>query len=265
MFKGMNPVLKKVSPVAAGAGLLAVVVLAGCGNAQMPFAPGALNAKAGAGANAQVGKPNGGSSPGAVKVSYTRDVLPVFQKNCAMCHGAGRMNPKDWTSYDVAFANKDLILLRVVTQKDMPLGIPLSESERELIGEWIKLGALDAPVETAPAPVPEPQPTATPTPTPEPTATATPVPSPEPVPSPTLILNPTYRGQVRDIFVNRCSMCHGDGKMNPSDWTDYAQAFAKKDLILQRVVVEGTMPMGSPLEDADRELIRRWIDKGAIE
>ena len=265
-----NRTKKILATALLGSGLF----LTGCGSAQMPFAPGALNAKAGSGgASTQVGGQNGGSTGAAVKVSYTRDALPIFQKNCTMCHGAGKMNPKDWTKYDVAFANKDLIFLRIVTRKDMPLGMPMSDSDRELIGEWVKLGALDTPAETTPAPAPNPapapEPTATatsePVPSPTATATATPAPTMEPAPSPTLIVTPTFRGQVRDIFVNRCSMCHGEGKMNPNDWTEYTQAFAKKDRIIQRVVVEKSMPLGMPLPDAEFAIVKAWLEGGAPE
>ena len=71
--------------------------------------------------------------------SYSRDIQPMFKSRCTMCHGPGKMNPKDWTDYKTAVANKDVMKLRVVVQKTMPMG-GWDQPSRDKVGAWIDGG-----------------------------------------------------------------------------------------------------------------------------
>lgn len=73
------------------------------------------------------------------KITYTKDIKPLFSKRCAMCHSAGDLN---WMDYNTAFIKKDLIYYRVVKMKNMPPpGLPFTDAERKLVGDWIDGGA----------------------------------------------------------------------------------------------------------------------------
>lgn len=76
---------------------------------------------------------------------------------------------------------------------------------------------------------------------------------------------PTFEGRIREVFELRCSVCHGPGKVQPSDWTDYPTAYSKQDWIRYRVLELEDMPRGSVLPEDEKELIREWIDSGAPE
>lgn len=65
---------------------------------------------------------------------------------------------------------------------------------------------------------------------------------------------------VKPIFEFNCKYCH---HQKVWDWTDYGTAFAKKDLIRQRVWVLRNMPLGREMPESDRARIRDWVDQGA--
>lgn len=68
--------------------------------------------------------------------------------------------------------------------------------------------------------------------------------------------------RVQPIFKNRCSKCH-QGRM---DWTQYEIAKSRALTIRTRVAVFKNMPpMGNEISDEERELIKKWVDGGALE
>lgn len=72
-------------------------------------------------------------------ISYQKDILPIIQLRCAMCHNNSTPE-RNWLDYKTAFNKKDSIKLRL-ENRSMPLGITMLESERQLMIEWVKQGA----------------------------------------------------------------------------------------------------------------------------
>lgn len=110
-------------------GVLLGFIVLGCGNEHMP-----LNEVA----SISVPDPTVSSAPDIT--SYAKDIKPLFEKKCGMCHNASSSIP-NWLSYDVAAAKKDVIYTRVVEKKDMPMYAKMSDDERALVGKWVKDGA----------------------------------------------------------------------------------------------------------------------------
>jgi WD40 repeat protein len=92
--------------------------------------------------------------------SFSRDIRPILQKNCAACHQpASRTSGLDLTTYaGIAQGGKrgaafvvekpeDSLLVRYITaamQPRMPMGAaPLADTDISLIREWIRAGAKD--------------------------------------------------------------------------------------------------------------------------
>jgi uncharacterized membrane protein len=193
-----------------------------------------------------------------------KDVKVVFQK-CTLCHVQGGAFPPDFLNYDVAFAKKDRLLDRVFVQKNMPLApVTLTEGELSLLKKWLDAGALP---ESAPAAPAQPEPVPTPEVLPTPVATPEAAPTQEPLPTPLLELPPTngtqftYTKDIQPIFQNRCSLCHSEVS-GLAVWTIYETAKAKADRLMERVVIRRDMPMGMPMEDIERSMIKVWLENG---
>ncbi|MCM2279151.1 MAG: hypothetical protein NDJ89_13830 [Oligoflexia bacterium] len=194
-------------------------------------------------------------APGGVP-TYDEVIRPrIFEKTCRMCHNEATPD-KNWLDYSVAYAKREVIYQRVVVLKNMPMGLPMSDAERQLVADWVAAGA---PRNSGNAPLP--------TPTPTPTTTPIPSPTPSPDPQPTVPAGgvPGYEETMRPlIFGKVCSGCHNasSGASMPN-WLDYDTAYAKRERIYQRVVVEKTMPLGAPMSDAERKLVADWVKGGA--
>lgn len=80
--------------------------------------------------------------PNEDSITFNKDALPIFNKNCTVCHKAGSGLP-NWSNYAEAYAKRDRIMDRVVIQRNMPPpgAVPLQESEIQLVKEWIEQGA----------------------------------------------------------------------------------------------------------------------------
>ena len=76
--------------------------------------------------------------------TYTKDIQPIFQSRCAMCHNATSSIP-NWLDYGTAYQKRAKIYDRVVKIKDMPLGnaTGMTDNERALVGKWIDSGAAE--------------------------------------------------------------------------------------------------------------------------
>ena len=90
-----------------------------------------------------------------------------------------------------------------------------------------------------------------------------------PVEKPTV----TYAKQISRIFQNNCVECHRDGEIGPFVLDDYEESVGWGDMIVE-TIDNGRMPPwhadpnhGSflnqrGLSDADKELVRQWVDDG---
>jgi len=95
--------------------------------------------------------------PQATEVSFSADVLPIFEARCQQCHGAGRAEVGlSLASYADAIAgssNGPVIvpgsadtsyLFELIDTGQMPWGSPkLPDSEIQSIRDWIDAGASD--------------------------------------------------------------------------------------------------------------------------
>ena len=99
-------------------------------------------------------------------VTFTRDVAPILQQNCQLCHREGSIGPMSLLTYEQAKLYAQLIKLKVTTQQmppyhyDTDVGIQalkgdmrLSSEEIETIAQWVDQGA----VEGDPADLPPPR------------------------------------------------------------------------------------------------------------
>ena len=100
------------------------------------------------------------------RVTFTRDVAPILQQNCQLCHREGSIGPMSLLTYEQARLYAPLIKLKVTTQQmppyhyDTDVGIQalksdkrLSAEEIETIAQWVDQGA----VEGDPADMPPPR------------------------------------------------------------------------------------------------------------
>lgn len=72
-------------------------------------------------------------------ISFKADIRPVFKNRCIQCHSA-RSSLPNIIEYDVAKSLKYEIKEKVSTRK-MPYFGQMTESERELIINWVNQGA----------------------------------------------------------------------------------------------------------------------------
>lgn len=183
--------------------------------------------------------------PEGTPVTFKDLIYPHIIKNrCEACHNANSDQSvmPNWALYSNAFAKKEKIMDRVFVKKDMPpVGMPISQEERNLIKKWIDSGA--------PEKLTEPTP-----------------------PTPTAQVN--FQEHIKPrVFMVYCSACHNaEAEKNNSklkDWANYQKASTNKDLIFQRVFVEKDpskrMPLGATLPDNESKLLRDWITAGAPE
>jgi mono/diheme cytochrome c family protein len=89
------------------------------------------------------------------------------------------------------------------------------------------------------------------------------------------ITNPTFLHDVQPLFLGKCARCHNSDSKYLPDWTDYKVAYAHRREIERRVwdswkgdYYKQAMPAGDCPEmrsttEADRALIKRWVDDGA--
>lgn len=100
---------------------------------------------------------------GAAKVTFHKDVEPVFQKHCVVCHRPGEMGPMSLLKYEKAKASSKQIR-EVVTQRRMPpwhadpkIGEwkndrRLTQGEIDTVAKWVDAGAPEGDAKDAPPP-----------------------------------------------------------------------------------------------------------------
>ena len=91
------------------------------------------------------------------ELSFSADVLPIFEARCIRCHGTSRQNGGLMlNSYAAVLAGgtdgavvvpgdaAGSVLVRLITEGKMPKNSsPLSVEQITLISDWINAGALD--------------------------------------------------------------------------------------------------------------------------
>ena len=118
---------------------------------------------AGHGGNSGLGPSPDLAAPAADTVSYKEDVLPIFQKRCARCHGAENEEGEVVAEVSLIVINYERLmmgsefgpvvtagdpvdswLLEMITEGDMPPegeGDKVPEEEIAVIRQWIAEGA----------------------------------------------------------------------------------------------------------------------------
>ncbi len=98
-------------------------------------------------------------------VTFSRDVAPIFQENCQLCHRDGSIGPMPLMTYEEARRYAPRIKLKVTTQEmppyhyDTDVGIQalqndlrLSQVEIETVARWVDQGAVEGdPADLPPA------------------------------------------------------------------------------------------------------------------
>jgi len=86
---------------------------------------------------------------------------------------------------------------------------------------------------------------------------------------------PTFLHDVQPLFLGKCARCHNNDSAYLANWTDYASAYVNRIEIRRRVwdcwkgkYYKQSMPAGNcpevqTITEADRILIRNWVDTGA--
>ncbi len=227
-----------------------------------------------AGAARIAAQPQAVSPKPRAKVTFARDIAPVFQKNCVVCHGSEK--PQGGLRLDSEAAalkggesGKVIIpgdseksplvkrLLGVGEEARMPMGAdPLPASQIKLIRTWIDQNSFVIPQEATLAP-------------------ATPV-AAHPLDSESGI----FATEIRPILAARCYRCHGPDLQQNGLRLDSLAAVLKgsangnvvvpgdseKSPLVRRILGldHPRMPYGGPPLSADEvDLIRKWIDQGA--
>ena len=87
--------------------------------------------------------------------------------------------------------------------------------------------------------------------------------------------SPTFVRDVLPIVLGKCYTCHNNQTRFLPDWTDYATAFSHRIEIKRRVwdswlgryyrqpMPAGNSPQCLAMTEADRQIIRRWVEQGA--
>lgn len=121
------------------------------------------------------GDTNNLNNPASTGPFYISDILPLIKINCSSCHNSVSAVP-NWLDYNIAYEKRNLIYIRVVTKKDMPMGRNMSDADRALFAAWIDAGApLQATNKSQPVPDPNAPAFVEPLP-PDPTAPPPPLP-----------------------------------------------------------------------------------------
>jgi mono/diheme cytochrome c family protein len=75
---------------------------------------------------------------------------------------------------------------------------------------------------------------------------------------------PFYDPTVQDLFKRDCITCHG-GNTSLPNWLIYNIAFSNRDKIRTRAIDKKDMPLGGKLSDEDYNILKMWLDNGALE
>ena len=82
-----------------------------------------------------------GSSAFAEGITFTKDVRPIISRACTSCHSNSKTGLPNLLDYQTAFQLRDTIVQRVSVERSMPYSGRITESERDLIEQWVLTGA----------------------------------------------------------------------------------------------------------------------------
>src|ERR1051325_4219922 len=100
----------------------------------------------------------------AAQVTFNKDVLPIVQQHCQMCHRPGEVAPFSLLTYTDARPWARAIKTAVLTQQMPPWQVEpqydhkfsnaarLTEAERDLLAAWADGGAIEGDPQDRPAP-----------------------------------------------------------------------------------------------------------------
>ncbi len=223
----------------------------------------------------------------APDVTYDDDIAPFLSANCTGCHKSGGTSP-DLSSYDKASSAADQSL-DAMASGSMPKSGALPDEDIDLFAAWIDGGLLESAtggdtteepevtdetgVGRATCAVPsdfEPSPPTDDTPPPASDPNVPPSSDPPPAgggsaPPPPSGTPPTtgavsYQKDVKPILESQCVSCHSAGVQNP-DLSTYDAAKASGSRV-SATVTGGSMPPGGPLDQASKDIIKKWQDGG---
>ncbi|MBV8729601.1 MAG: cytochrome c, partial [Acidobacteriia bacterium] len=100
----------------------------------------------------------------APEVTFNKDVLPILQKNCQVCHRPGEIGPASFLTYESTRPWAKAIKTAVLTRKMPPwFADPkyghfandrrLSDADIQTISAWVDAGAPEGDRKDKPAPV----------------------------------------------------------------------------------------------------------------
>ena len=74
-----------------------------------------------------------------------------------------------------------------------------------------------------------------------------------------------FRSDILPLITSKCATpnCHDTEASGGLVLQNYAEIIAAKDRIYERAVVEKSMPQSGPLQPAEINLLKCWIDNGA--
>lgn len=178
-------------------------------------------------------------------LSFTQVRDQIFAPKCLSCHS-------QYGEYDAVKSNLNAIMTSIETNRMPKNAAPLTQSEKELMRAWVKLGAPNSP--NAPAPVPMP-------------------------------LEANWESLNNKIFAAKCTICHNpQGQARFLDLSTRQAFFEQRDRdfggeilvdfenpnasYLITVIADPDEPMPpswsglTPLTTEEIEVIKTWIERG---
>lgn len=211
---------------------------------------------------------------------FQRDIAPIFEKSCVVCHGAAMTQAKLRLDSEAALlrggasgpvivpgnSSGSLLVKRILGAAGaprMPIGLPpLSSAQVNLIRRWIDTASIRKGAGARTASIPEPS---------TPTVSTT---------APSAAASRMFAAEVRPVLASRCYRCHGPDVQQNGLRLDSLTAVLKgsdsgpvvvpgnsaKSRLIRRLASQErpAMPYGGPpLTASEIAAIRKWIDAGA--
>lgn len=73
-------------------------------------------------------------------LSYKKDILPIIERRCAGCHNYSTPD-RNWLRYEIVYQKRTSIKMRLQNKTMPPGNLPLLDSERNSIIQWVDQGA----------------------------------------------------------------------------------------------------------------------------